>query len=33
MDAVPPAWASGFPTLATSGATFLTGEQWRDWEG
>ena len=28
-----PAWASGSPTLATSGATFLTGAGWRDWEG
>lgn len=30
---LPPAWASGFPTIATSGATFLVGEQWGDWEG
>ena len=28
-----PAWASGDPTLATSGATFVTGEAWRDWSG
>jgi len=28
-----PAWASGAPTLATSGATFLTGPEWGDWEG
>jgi glucose/arabinose dehydrogenase len=28
-----PAWASGSPTLATSGATFLTGAGWGDWEG
>jgi glucose/arabinose dehydrogenase len=30
---LPPAWASGTPTLATSGATFLSGTGWRDWEG
>jgi glucose/arabinose dehydrogenase len=29
----PPAWASGSPTLATSGATFLAGPGWADWEG
>ena len=28
----PPAWASGFPTWATSGATFLTGPVWGSWE-
>ena len=28
-----PAWASGSPTLATSGATFLIGSAWGDWEG
>jgi glucose/arabinose dehydrogenase len=32
-DYLPPAWASGSPTLATSGATFLTGDVWGDWEG
>jgi len=32
-DYVAPAWASGSPTLATSGATFLTGDEWGDWEG
>jgi glucose/arabinose dehydrogenase len=34
-DAVlsPPAWASGDPTLATSGAVFLSGEAWADWRG
>jgi glucose/arabinose dehydrogenase len=32
-DYVPPAWASGSPTLATSGATFLVGSSWGDWEG
>ena len=30
---VAPAWASGSPTLATSGATFLSGSVWGDWEG
>ena len=29
----PPAWASGTPTIATSGATFLVGASWGDWEG
>jgi glucose/arabinose dehydrogenase len=29
----PPAWASGAPTLATSGCVFLEGSQWGDWEG
>ena len=29
----PPVWASGSPTLATSGAVFLQGEQWGDWDG
>jgi glucose/arabinose dehydrogenase len=33
LDFLPPAWASGSPTLATSGATFLVGSGWRDWEG
>ena len=28
-----PAWASGTPTLATSGATFMSGSGWGDWEG
>ena len=28
-----PAWASGSPTLATSGAAFLVGQDWGDWEG
>ncbi|MEO9152919.1 MAG: PQQ-dependent sugar dehydrogenase [Lapillicoccus sp.] len=26
-------WSSGFPTLATSGATFLRGKAWGPWEG
>ena len=30
--AVPAAWATGAPTLALSGATFLEGEQWGSWE-
>jgi glucose/arabinose dehydrogenase len=32
-DYVPPAWASGSPTLATSGASFLSGSGWGEWEG
>jgi glucose/arabinose dehydrogenase len=31
--AVPAVWSSGEPTLATSGATFLDGEQWGGYEG
>ncbi|CAL8978093.1 Aldose sugar dehydrogenase YliI [Propionicimonas sp. T2.31MG-18] len=27
------AWRSGYPTVATSGATFLSGAQWGDWDG
>jgi glucose/arabinose dehydrogenase len=27
------AWSSGDPTVATSGADFLVGDQWRDWAG
>lgn len=30
---IPAVWSSGAPTLATSGATFLSGRQWRDWNG
>lgn len=26
-------WRSGYPTVATSGAAFLTGSQWGDWDG
>lgn len=26
-------WHSGYPTVATSGATFLSGKQWRSWNG
>ncbi len=32
-DFLAPAWASGAPTLATSGAVFLVGSSWGDWEG
>jgi glucose/arabinose dehydrogenase len=32
-DYVAPAWASGSSTIATSGATFLTGVGWGDWTG
>ena len=32
-DYAAPAWASGSPTLATSGVTFLDGSGWGDWEG
>jgi glucose/arabinose dehydrogenase len=31
--AVPAVWSSGSPTLATSGATFVEGPQWGDYEG
>ena len=32
-DAMQPVWASGFPTIATSGGTFVTGGRWRSWSG
>ena len=32
-NAVVASWSSGSPTLATSGATFLSGRQWRAWNG
>ena len=32
-SARPARWSSGFPTLATSGAVFLDGPQWGEWEG
>ena len=32
-DAMPATWASGEPTIASSGATFLAGEQWQGYEG
>jgi glucose/arabinose dehydrogenase len=31
-DFRPPAWASGNPTLATSGDVFLAGSMWGEWE-
>jgi glucose/arabinose dehydrogenase len=30
---IPAVWSSGAPTIATSGAVFLQGPQWRDWDG
>jgi glucose/arabinose dehydrogenase len=32
-SAIGAVWASGSPTLATSGATFLDGAAWRGWNG
>lgn len=32
-DYLPPAWASGFPTVATSGMAFLSHSRWGDWRG
>lgn len=32
-DAVPAVWSSGCPTLATSGAEFLTDSRWGTWVG
>ena len=32
-NAKPASWSSGNPTIATSGATFLVGPQWKDWNG
>jgi glucose/arabinose dehydrogenase len=32
-DYLPPLWASGNPTLATSGAAFLPDDGWRSWGG
>ena len=31
-NAVRAAWSSGVPTLATSGATWLTGSRWGAWQ-
>lgn len=31
-NAVPAVWSSGEPTIAPSGATFLTGPRWRTWQ-
>jgi len=32
-DAIEAIWSSGSPTLALSGATFIEGSQWGDWDG
>ncbi|HEX5615873.1 MAG TPA: PQQ-dependent sugar dehydrogenase [Acidimicrobiia bacterium] len=32
-NAVGAVWSSGFPTIAPSGITFLSGQKWRDWNG
>jgi glucose/arabinose dehydrogenase len=32
-DAIGAVWSSGCPTIAPSGATFLSGSQWEAWEG
>ncbi len=32
-DVLPATWASGDPTIASSGATFLAGEEWQGYEG
>ena len=32
-DAMRPIWSSGSPTLATSGASFVSGTQWGTWNG
>lgn len=32
-DAVSAVWSSGFPTIAPSGATLLSGDQWGTWDG
>lgn len=32
-DAVPARWSSGYPTVAPSGADFLVGARWGDWQG
>jgi glucose/arabinose dehydrogenase len=32
-NAVRPLWASGYPTVAPSGATFVSGSQWGSWNG
>jgi glucose/arabinose dehydrogenase len=31
--AIPSVWSSGAPTIAASGATFVNGTRWRDWNG
>ncbi len=32
-EAIDAVWSSGCPTIAPSGATFLHGSQWGDWDG
>ena len=32
-DAIRAVWSSGTPTIATAGATFVTGTQWGTWNG
>jgi glucose/arabinose dehydrogenase len=32
-DAMRPSWASGSPTVASSGGTFVTGSAWGSWNG
>lgn len=32
-DAIRPIWSSGCPTIAPSGATFVSGPQWGEWDG
>lgn len=32
-DAIEAVWSSGAPTLALSGATFVEGDAWGDWDG
>lgn len=32
-NAITATWSSGFPTVAPSGATFLGGAQWKNWDG
>jgi glucose/arabinose dehydrogenase len=32
-SAVSAAWSSGYPTVATSGASFINGAQWGSWNG
>ena len=32
-DTIDAVWSSGCPTIAPSGATFLHGDQWGDWDG
>jgi glucose/arabinose dehydrogenase len=32
-EAIKAIWSSGEPTIAVSGLTFLSGNQWKDWNG